>query len=241
MIIHNRKLVYKAVAGSVNRNLHDENSDIDIKMFVLPTFDDLYESKVYKNFTTSDEQDVEIHDIRKLSKLLYNSNLSYLELFFSAVKDTNGYSKMDALVDMREELPKINLQSLYNSCLGMFNGQKKDLTNANSELQKEIISKYGYNTKKAMMAMHFLKFITRYYETDFSNFQHAIWYENRDRDFMLSIKHGKYDFYQVSKMLEDELDKAETLKSQYHSFEINNETNDKVNKLIKDMVWLGLK
>lgn len=236
MKLHNREIVFQSIAGSVNRNLNDENSDLDYKVFVLPTFEDLYESKVYKNFTTSDEKDVEIHDVRKLEKLLYNSNLSYLELFFSQQIDTFGHKEIDELLLIKEDLPKINLKSLYNSCLGMYNGQFKDLKNANSELQKSIIDRYGYNTKKAMMAMHFLKFITSYYETDFSDFKKSIWYEGNDREFMLDIKQGKYNLYEITKLLYEELDKAEQLKSSYYSFEVDEILNEYVKDLLRTLV-----
>lgn len=236
MFTNGRKIAFKTVAGSVNRNLNDENSDLDYKIFVLPSFEELYEGKVYKSFTTSNEEDIEIHDIRKLEKLLYNSNLTYLELFFSLNVKLYGYEEILELFMMREELPRINLKALYNSCLGMFNGQMKNLQKENSLMRESIINKYGYNTKKAMMAMHFLKFITKYYKTDFRYFGMSIWYTDEERDFMLSIKNGAYNYDDIMKLLDEELKRAESLKSIYHSFDVDEKTYKQVKSLLRKLV-----
>lgn len=75
MKIHNRVAVFKAVSGSINGNLNDEASDRDVKFFVLPNFDDLYTGWLYKNFQISETKDIEIHDVRKLEKVLTHSSL----------------------------------------------------------------------------------------------------------------------------------------------------------------------
>ncbi|NEW04903.1 hypothetical protein GK047_02580 [Paenibacillus sp. SYP-B3998] len=74
---------------------------IKLKLFVLPTFDDLYNGVVYKNFTTSEIEDVEIHDVRKLEKLLYNSNLTFLELLYSVEIETFSIPEINKIVGLR--------------------------------------------------------------------------------------------------------------------------------------------
>lgn len=78
-----RLWVFKSLVGSVNYNLHTETSDMDYKVFVIPSFDDLYFSRVYSESISTEEEDLEIHDIRKLDKMLYKSNVNFLEILFS--------------------------------------------------------------------------------------------------------------------------------------------------------------
>lgn len=145
MKIHHREALLKAVSGSINRNLNEEASDRDVKFFVLPSFNDLYTGSVYKNFQTSKTEDIEIHDVRKLEKLLTNSNLAFLELLYSVEVDTFGYVEIKRLLEYRDRISTINLKSLFNSCFGMYRGQMRDLTKPNSETQKSMIAQHGYN------------------------------------------------------------------------------------------------
>ena len=46
-LINNRVPVLKALVGSHNYNLNTPESDKDYKLFVLPTFDDLYSREDY--------------------------------------------------------------------------------------------------------------------------------------------------------------------------------------------------
>lgn len=241
MYIHGRKVALKTLSGSVNRNLNDQNSDKDIKAFVIPTFEDLYSSQVYKNFTTSDTEDIEIHDIRKLEKLLYNSNLTYLELLYSIEIDTFGHKEIEYLLSLRDVIAKMNLKSLFNSCFGMYKGQMRDLEKPNSELQKEMIKKYGYNTKKAMMSLHFLKFIVRFYKSDFNDFKSSIWYQGEDRDFMLAIKNGELTFSQFNKIIDSVEKQVKSLEKMYFEHPVNEEVNSQLKSLLRVFVKNNLK
>jgi predicted nucleotidyltransferase len=234
--IHGREIVLKTLAGSANRNLNDKNSDRDLKVFVLPTFEDLYTSTVYKNFETSDVEDIEVHDIRKLEKLLYNSNLTYLELLYSVEIDTFGFNEINEIIEMRNDIVKMNLKSLFNSCFGMYKGQLRDIQKPNSELQKKIIEEYGYNTKKAMMSLHFLRFIDKFYQTDFTDFKGSIFYEGNERDFMLSIKQGKLSLDEFVSLIQEEEVKAKKIESEYFKQQVNEETNKNIQRLLRSLV-----
>ncbi|MCP1184970.1 nucleotidyltransferase domain-containing protein [Paenibacillus sp. 1781tsa1] len=241
MKIHNREAAFKAVSGSINRNLNDEASDRDVKFFVLPTFDDLYAGSLYKNFQTSEVEDIEIHDVRKLEKLLTNSNLTFLELLYSVEVDTFGYLEIEQLHSMRDKISTINLRSLFNSCFGMYRGQMKDLTTPNSESQMALIEKYGYNTKKAMMSLHFLSFLTKFYVSDFKDFKGAITYRGVGRESMMDIKHGKYSLDEFREMAKSNEEVALNLEQKYYDVPFNKETDYQLKELLRTLVKNHLK
>lgn len=118
----------------------------------------------------------------------------------------------------------------------MYHGQMKDLQNPNSELQREIIDKYGYNTKKAMMSLHFLKFIVRFYETDFADFGSSIYYDGFERELMLNIKQGGLSYQQFSNLIKDIELKVEELEPQYVIHSVNEDTNKKIQQLLRTLV-----
>ena len=65
-----RQIVFKSLVGSHNYNLATPTSDKDYKVFVFPTFDDLYFGQTYKHSTVGEHVDYQAHDIRKLPELL---------------------------------------------------------------------------------------------------------------------------------------------------------------------------
>lgn len=92
-------MAFKALVGSHNYNLADENSDKDYKMFVLPTFEDLYKGKMYSKQIIGETEDLDVHDIRKIVNLFYKSNINFIEVLF-----TNELHVNDALNSAQKDL-----------------------------------------------------------------------------------------------------------------------------------------
>ena len=120
-----RKVSFKALVGSHNYNLQTETSDKDYKAFFIPSFIDLYYGEKYSKSITSDTEDIEYHDIRKLPDMLWKSNVNFLEVLFSV--EVEKYDELyDKLRSKREEIARMNLPYLYDACMGMFNQKYKE-------------------------------------------------------------------------------------------------------------------
>lgn len=239
-MMDNRKIVLNMTAGSKIRNLDSEESDLDVKYFVLPTLEDLYASRVYTHFVSTPELDADVQDVRRLEKLLYNSNPAYLDLLFAP--DVDGHTdEMKKLIEMREDIARINLSSLFDASLGMYNRAVQDMTKPTSDKVKEMIEKYGYNTKKFMLALHFLRTIEFYHKFEFKNYGKAIWYEGVERDFMIGAKRGRFSFDEAIQILSGQEIKVKALKEDFKSHAPNEETNEKMKSLIRKTVFDSLK
>lgn len=107
-----RKVVFKALVGSHNYNLNTLESDKDYKVFVLPTFDDLYFNNSFSKSCIGETEDFDVHDIRKCSSLWYKANVNFLEVLFSekfkVKSDLDDKSKLliYQLYDMRNDIAK---------------------------------------------------------------------------------------------------------------------------------------
>ncbi len=181
-----------ALVGSHNYNLFDENSDNDYKIFVAPTFDDLYDNVIFSESIIGEYEDADIHDIRKIPDLFWKSNINFVEILFS-----NNImcfdDDLDRIFELKNEIARMNLPYFYKACKGMYFNKMKYLDKG-TEGTMHLVQKYGYDTKQALHAYRVLDFITRFSFTDFKDFKWAIWYgdENNKKDFMMSIKHGEY-------------------------------------------------
>lgn len=246
---HGERLpIFKALVGSHNYNLNTPESDKDYKLFVLPTFDDLYSKKDYTSSIVSDIEDVVTYDIRKLSSLFYKANVNYLEVLYSKElelllpKNHPNYEDVKTIIAHREQLCKMNMPYLFHACKGMFFNKKKMMMNKG----KDHVESLGYAPKHAMGAYRIMDFLTRYkYFIEIQGdhpFQLAInYFEGREKDELLNIRNGVYSLDQIEAILDTKF--KQTIES-CEEFYLSKEPNDtllewltnKLKKIVKDNI-----
>lgn len=236
----------KALVGSHNYNLNTSESDKDYKVFVLPTFDDLYSNTDYTQSISSDKEDMVVHDVRKLSQLFYKANVNYLEVLYSKdlqillPKDHKSYEDLIELINKREEICKMNMPYLFHACKGMYYTYKKTMLNEN----KDFIESLGYAPKLAMGAYRIMDFLTRYKQfirMDVQDpFALAINYFHEDEKHeLLNIRNGIYSLDQMNAILEAKYNRTMAACEQYYlnqeeDIELKAWIDNKLKKIIKD-------
>jgi predicted nucleotidyltransferase len=235
-----RKVSFKVLVGSQNYNLQTESSDKDYKTFFIANFDDLYSGEKYSKSITSDTEDIEYHDIRKLPDMLWKSNVNFLELLFSM--EVHKYDELyDKLWSKREEIARMNLPYLYDACMGMFNKKYKEFQRDMNYITRDDLNnpeqwKNKVN-KHAMSALRILDFLERYKNFNY-NFQLAIRYTyEAQRDNLLSVRKGKYSFNELDEMMQlTEQYTIEKLKDWYKGHKPNEEMKQWVEYVIREHV-----
>lgn len=236
-----RKELFRARTGSWNYNLNDENSDEDWKVFVLPTFDDLYDGKTYSSPTnTSEDLDYSVKDIRFFGKQVQKANITFLELLYSDKviinPDLDWYTKelIYGIFEMRDRLVRVNLPKMYEACIGMYKQRIKALGKG-SVSTKHLIEKYGYCTKNGMHAYRYLDFLFRFIAYD--DFEKALKYGEDSREKMLSIKRGVFTESELTNRLNECHKTMENkFKGRYKNQAEDLETMEELNNIIKEIV-----
>jgi hypothetical protein len=129
-----------ALVGSHNYNLADSNSDYDFKLFVYPTFMDLYNgAKKNGHDVKVKECDLKTTDIRKLKDCLVKSSFNFAETFFSddIFIPTNENEELDKankemvnfFIRNREGLAALNVRYLIKTSKGMIQSRTNAFTN----------------------------------------------------------------------------------------------------------------
>jgi uncharacterized protein len=174
-VMYGRHVVFASLVGSHNYGTNTITSDRDFKVFVMPTFEDLYYGKMFSKSTISDTEDIDIHDIRKLGSLLYKGNPSYMESLFSKELWVNPYySKLvDELLSNRESFAQMNLPSLFNAGCGMIKQKMHNLTKG-TEGTQHLVDMYGYDTKNFQHGYRLYSVLKNYAASGFTNFDRAI-------------------------------------------------------------------
>lgn len=235
--------LFRARVGSHNYNLQDENSDEDWKVFVLPSFDDLYEGSTYSSPNyISEELDYSVKDIRFFGKQVWKANITFLEVLYSDKVIINPElseetkTLIEKIFEMRDRLVRVNLVNMYEACIGMHKQRIKAMPKGSAST-KHLKEKYGYCTKNAMHSYRYLDFICRFAMT--GNFEKALRYEDDTiKRYILGIKQGVLGTQEEAKNNLDRCcDTVEMfMKPRYKTKEPDMETMEELNKLIKEIV-----
>lgn len=228
-----RKVVLVAKVGSVNYNLDDELSDVDYKVYVLPTNEDLYSGNRFVKSVTGDV-DYTVHDVRDLEKQLYKSNVNFVEVLFS-VELTEQVPEMRELVKMREEVARMNLPYLYDACFGMMYNKLKTFDKGTKDTAS-LVEKYGYCTKAFMTTYRGLDFLLRFHGNGFTSFEKAVRYTDEEREFMLSMKNGEFSREEAKGMVDELRKRLEVAKPDFKSNPLNEKTYQELHGLLFELV-----
>jgi predicted nucleotidyltransferase len=234
----NRNIAIFCLTGSHNYNLNTPSSDKDWKIFVNPTFDDLYSGNFYSTSEMSEKVDYTVHDIRKLAELIWKANINFIEVMFS--REFSIRPSLNFLFDEREKYASMNLPTFRNATYGM-HLQKMGKLHKGTETTTELIEKFGYDTKEATHALRCLYVLEKYGETE--NMEKALWFNpGKRRDTLLKVKDGGYTEAEFMRIVEHwhthvwgELSKS------YNDTTPNLETKKELDDKIKSYVKAELK
>lgn len=248
MDLGGRKELFRALVGSHNYNMNTPESDKDYKIFIAPTFDDLYFNKQFSNSIIGETEDYDIHDIRKVSHLWWKANVNFVEVLFSEDvylnKDlsTDIKNLLQTIFYHKDEIARMNLPYLYDACIGMHITKKKQIDKG-TEGTQYLVDKYGFDTKQAMHSIRILDFLRRFAENGFTDFKKAIWYNNDDfnKQYLLDIKNGKISKEKYYEIAEDQFNVIETYyKKTYKSQKVDEYTNNTLLDIVKEIVKLEI-
>lgn len=157
----------KFLVGSHNYNLNTEESDKDWKVFLYPTFDNLYKGTYNTRPTIiTEDEDVETKDIRQMLDLFYKCNPAYFELLYS--KETDHSDNMEDskflkyIMRNRDGIIFHNLPKFFSACMGTYNQKRSSLLKGTSGTV-HLMEKFGYDTKAGTHAFRNLDIIERLY------------------------------------------------------------------------------
>ncbi|WP_157801001.1 DNA polymerase beta superfamily protein [Bacillus solitudinis] len=235
----NRHIAFNALVGSENYNLSTSESDKDYKLFVWPSFYDLYNSNIYTESKVGETIDEEYHDIRKLVNLFWKSNVNFVEVLFSTDISINRDAWMSLYVKrilaMKKDISTMNLPYLYKACRGMYESKSKYIAKGNKGTYS-LVEQFGYDSKSAMHAYRILDFIERFAKNEFTDFYTAMQYDDKGREFMLSVKHGEFTREEYAALIENKMVTFKKLESVYLGQSIREDVKQELGAILYQFV-----
>ena len=144
------KIVGIFLQGSQNYGLDVAGSDIDTKLIVVPTFEEIALNKkpVSTTHIRANEEHIDFKDIRLYMQTFRKQNLNFLEILFTPYKIVNPlYEKeWDRLIAFRENIARANMFRGVKSMKGIAMEKYHALKHPYPS-KVETLEKYGYDPK----------------------------------------------------------------------------------------------
>ena len=149
------EVLFISLQGSQNYNQEiytDEyQSDLDCTAVILPSFNDIINSKeeVSTTIILDNNEHINLKDIRQIFHLYQKQNTQFLETLFSdyIIKNPKYKDYIEDLINMREDIVKINKRSLYMNIIGIAQEKHHSLEHRYPNIADKI-DKYGYSGKQ---------------------------------------------------------------------------------------------
>ena len=151
--------------GSQNYGLDYEDSDIDTKLIVTPTFKEI--AMNHKAVSTThvrvNDEHIDFKDIRLYIQTFRKQNLNFLEILFThyAIINPLYKSEWDRLVEHKEEIAHYNLVQAIKSMRGIAK-EKYFAMEHKYPSRMEWINKFSYDPKQLHHLLRVEEYIHRY-------------------------------------------------------------------------------
>ena len=153
--------------GSQNYQMDTENSDIDTKLIVLPTFEDICFNRkpVSTTHIRENNEHIDFKDIRLMFQTFRKQNLNFIEILFTKYKILNPLYELNwnRLVAENERIahysPYRAVATMKGIALEKYHAMEHPYPS-----KIDIIEKYGYDNKQLHHLMRVSLFLTYYIE-----------------------------------------------------------------------------
>ena len=151
--------------GSGNYGLDYEGSDVDTKLIVTPTFEDIAMNKkaVSTTHIRENEEHIDFKDIRLYIQTFRKQNLNFLEILFTKYSIINPMYKdeWDRLVEAREAIAHYSPVQAIKSMKGIAM-EKYHAMEHHYPARMAWINKFGYDPKQLHHLIRVREYIERY-------------------------------------------------------------------------------
>jgi len=205
ILLEKHNIVYLGLYGSQNYNLHTEQSDIDLKAIVLPSFDDFVANRkpISKTITLESGGQCDVKDIRLMFDCFKKQNVNFIELLFTKYFMLNPEYATEFLPMLlnREKIARYNQVASINCMVGMAYEKRKALCHPYPTI-KDKIDKYGYDGKQIHHIFRLQELMGRY----MNDIPYSDCLISKNPEFLINVKNdNEYFSLETAKCTADAL------------------------------------
>lgn len=193
------RIVALILQGSQNYGLADEESDVDTKLLLVPTLDEIIFNK--KPVTTThireNDEHIDAKDIRLYWQCFRKGNINFVEVLFSEYYIVNPmYEDLwEEMRNMAEQIARVSPLTACKAIMGHIQ-EKFHAMEHRYPSRAHIIDKFGYDPKQLQhlvrMTDFLIEFINEKYSyKDIMTLQPMKKYQENYREWLMDIKRGR--------------------------------------------------
>lgn len=187
------------IQGSQNYGLDYEGSDIDTKLIIAPTFEEIAfnKSPVSTTHVRANNEHIDFKDIRLYIETFRKQNLNFLEILFTPYKIINPLYEYEweQLELHREEIARYDLKRAVHAMRGVAM-EKYHAMHHRYPSKVDIIDKYGYDPKQ----LHHLLRVEDYLERYIDGEAYIKCLQPTDAGYLLDVKTCPFDLESADKI-----------------------------------------
>ena len=204
--------------GSQNYYLDDEESDVDTKLLLVPTLDEIVFNlkPVSTTHILGNDEHIDAKDVRLYWQCFKKGNPNFVEILFSRVSYVNPMYQeaWDAMVENRELVARVHPMAAAKAMMGMVQ-EKFHAMEHRYPSRAHIVDKFGYDPKQLQHLIRMSWFLETYVYDEYSYediliLGHPFNGQENFRKWLLDIKRGrKYELEKARTVAAAWLERAE--------------------------------
>ena len=217
--------------GSQNYGLQVPGSDVDTKLIVVPTFEDIAMNRkaVSTTHVRANDEHIDFKDIRLMFQTFRKQNLNFLEILFTEYKIINPlYADLWAEVEKyKEEIAHYNLYFAVKAMKGIAL-EKYHAMDHRYPAKIEIIDRMGYDPKQ----LHHLVRVDDYLQRYINGESYEDCLRPTDPEYLKAIKLGKYTLEEARVLADQTLAHVDEICAPYTKESEFNVSNVRVDAIL---------
>ncbi len=219
--------------GSQNYGLELPTSDVDTKLIVAPSFEEIAMNTkpVSTTHIRANEEHIDFKDIRLYMQTFRKQNLNFLEILFTPFYIINPKYKDEwmRLVNARESIANFNryrgVQSMKGIALEKFHAMEHPYPS-----KIDVIAKYGYDPKQ----LHHLLRVEDYLERYIAGESYEKCLRPADPNYLIAVKMGIYSLNEARQVGQRAILNVNSMAEEFYAKNENIE-DPEVNALLDDV------
>ena len=230
---------FVSAQGSWNYELGYEHSDVGTKAVIFPKFEDFVLNKdvLSTTYVLSNNEHIDLKDIRLMFKNFWKQNINFLEVLFSkyCIVNPDYQKEWGQLVNLKERIAH-NWYAVKSMC-GLASEKYAALYKPYPS-QVEVVEKYGYSGKQLHHLMRMVNFLTGYVD-DLSFEECLTFFPIYEKDILMSAKRQEFSLEEVNYFANRSISQLEELRTNYLSSNpnvIDEEVKREVEKILFEIL-----
>lgn len=187
------RIVGLFLQGSQNYGLQVDNSDVDTKLIITPTFQEIAmnQKPVSTTHVRVNNEHIDFKDIRLYIQTFKKQNLNFLEILFTSFKYLNTLyaEQWNRLIAHNEEIARMNPFKAVKSMKGIAL-EKYHAMEHNYPSKVEVLAQYGYDPKQLHHLVRVEEYLSRYIQGE--PYGDCLIPRAENKEFIMDCKRGKF-------------------------------------------------